>query len=418
MILLKKLMPPVRVRLFKRSSLAAAASPAGPQSIPDDWIRHAMASNARLAATAGVHPPSSSIGDIASTFTQMLIHLLDMNENRDDFYQIMKDIGSLIESTVRHAREYDAMSQEFVKVCNDFLTTISPMESWMARTLRDSVSPIRRAKTKPYDDILHNYQLQIQLLRGRLHILMLLPSSSTGVLPNAGVVTINDSTFIDVVGDQSIIQNHGTINVQTLHPDQMRTPQMDDLDLSDYREFKYGDLHSISIPWKRWQDMQEFTVSINNEIMTARTYTGEDALESFKNDVRIILAQKFRNTNFLQLFGVCPSKTVPTLIFHRDLKPVADFMHPEPRENLRLKFRVCRQWLDACHYLVQDCQFHAARRYLVKTQGQSDDALERNSWIIPFDVNADDACWHLYLDNFEHLQLSIVRLFFNYVGSM
>jgi hypothetical protein len=45
----------------------------------------------------------------------------DINENKDDFYQIMKEIGSLIESTICYARQHDAMSQGFVKVCNDFL---------------------------------------------------------------------------------------------------------------------------------------------------------------------------------------------------------------------------------------------------------------------------------------------------------
>ncbi|KAF8712424.1 hypothetical protein AX14_013110, partial [Amanita brunnescens Koide BX004] len=207
----------------------------GPQSIPDDWIRHAMAFNARLAATAGVltHTSSSSIGDIASTFMQMLIHLLDMNENKDEFYQIMTEIESLIESSIRYAREYDAISQGYVKVCNDLLSIISSMESWMAQTFRNSVSPVRRAKTKPYDDVLHNYRLQIQLLRSRLRILTLVPSSSTGTLSNAGTVAINGSTFIDVAGNQYIYHNHGTINVQSLHPDQMHTPQMDDLDLSD-----------------------------------------------------------------------------------------------------------------------------------------------------------------------------------------
>ncbi|KAF8659265.1 hypothetical protein AX14_007626, partial [Amanita brunnescens Koide BX004] len=61
---------------------------------------------------------------------------------------------------------------------------------------------------------------------------------------------------------------------------------------------------------------------------------------------------------------------------------------------------------DACRYLVQDHQSRAARQYLT-TEDPVDDTLGRNSWAIPLDASHDNASWHLYLDNFEHLQVSI-----------
>jgi hypothetical protein len=61
-------------------------------------------------------------------------------------------------------------------------------------------------------------------------------------------------------------------------------------DMQQYNVLKYGDLRAISVPWKRDRSIllgdgyekevpQEYTVRIQNQTMTARTYKGNSALQ-------------------------------------------------------------------------------------------------------------------------------------------
>ena len=45
----------------------------------------------------------------------------ETKSNRAEFYEITNEIGSLIESVVRHGREREATSERYKKACDDFL---------------------------------------------------------------------------------------------------------------------------------------------------------------------------------------------------------------------------------------------------------------------------------------------------------
>ncbi|KAF8647207.1 hypothetical protein AX14_009013 [Amanita brunnescens Koide BX004] len=106
----------------------------------------------------------------------------------------------------------------------------------------------------------------------------------------------------NVQGNQYNFYDQRTADIQALlsYPgDQMSMGQMDDLDVSDYRIFKYGDLQAITVPQRRFKriwmqndetDVQEFAVCVDNvaNMKTARTYTGKNGLQSFKDHIRII----------------------------------------------------------------------------------------------------------------------------------
>ncbi|KAF8340905.1 hypothetical protein F5887DRAFT_919343 [Amanita rubescens] len=355
----------VRTRSSKR---IRRTTPSTSLASPADWVWSAL-HIARRAAMADDIAHIPCIQDIANIFQGMLKQLQEMTRNMDDFEVITNEIGVLIESVVQYAREHKPASQRFVKVCDDILSTISSM---MERIFGNSGGPNKRsAKAKAYPDVLLPYQFTVT----RLHIdlQLLSSSSSTGILSNATGVTISHAMLIDNHGSLKI-NNNGTTDMLADHldADQMSTGRADELDVS---HIKYGDLQAVTEPWTRtrrelvWNDenyekgqpvAQEFTVRMGGEFKMARTYAGEDALQSFKNDVGIILRQKFRQVllsssllirtlalidNFrhphiIELFGVCLSDKVPTLIFHGDLRRVNDDKHLGVRDALHRKFRL------------------------------------------------------------------------------
>ncbi|KAF8329630.1 hypothetical protein F5887DRAFT_114713 [Amanita rubescens] len=151
-------MPPIRDDKVKAVRISSdcgtpSARPAVSDSSPgDDWIWSALDTVRNAAMTNNLaHIPS--IKDIADVFTRMLERLHAMKKNRDDFCAITNEIASLIESVVRYAREHDPVCERFKGVCDDFLTTISSMQSEMERT------PTKRSpKAKAFQTVLSSYQ--------------------------------------------------------------------------------------------------------------------------------------------------------------------------------------------------------------------------------------------------------------------
>ncbi|KAF8333687.1 hypothetical protein F5887DRAFT_1259560 [Amanita rubescens] len=344
-------MPPVsKVRATRTSSKrdTPSATSATSGSAPDDWFWSAL-DIARRAAMADDLEHVPSIKGIAEIFTRMLERLQGMKKDRDKFYVITDEIGSLIESVVLYARERESASERYRRMCDNFLRTISSMQSEMEQMFER-----RSQKAKAYQTVLSSYQFRVRSLHSDVQALTLSSplTSSTDIFSNARNTTITGSTFTDIGGNQYIFHGHVTADIRTF-PDQTSAEQVsveriDDLDFSDYRVLKYGDLRAVSAP-RRYRNIlldddheqdvpQEYTVRVQNQIMTARTYKGKSALQTFKDDVKVILEHNFRQVlsqssaetqpltdtlrhpHILQLFGMCSSSKVPTLVFHGDLR--------------------------------------------------------------------------------------------------
>jgi hypothetical protein len=138
-------MPPVRsdkVRAVRTSSKQDAPSASG--STPDDWVWSAL-DIARRAAMADDLEHVPSIKAIAEIFTRMLERLQVSlttcsarvtcslavtsskgmkKHTKDEFYVITNEIGSLIGSVLRYAREHESASEKYKGVCNDLLQSV------------------------------------------------------------------------------------------------------------------------------------------------------------------------------------------------------------------------------------------------------------------------------------------------------
>ncbi|KAF8340906.1 hypothetical protein F5887DRAFT_919344 [Amanita rubescens] len=426
----------VRTRSSKR---IRRTTPSTSLASPADWVWSAL-HIARRAAMADDIAHIPCIQDMANIFTRMLEQLQEMTRNMDDFEVITNEIGVLIESVVQYAREREPMSQRFVGVCNGILSSISSMQSEMEEIIGSIGGLHTRSAKAKIQGFLSSYQLRVKCLRSDLQLL-----SSTGILSNATGFTIS----------HAISDNHGNLQINSngmtdmladhLDADQMSTGRADELDMSHFRKIKFGDLKAVNNRWTRtrrelmWNDenyekgqpvAQEFTVRMGGEFKTARMYVGEDALQSFKNDVGIILRQKFRQVllssssslirtlalidNFrhphiIELFGVCLSDKVPTLIFHGDLRRVNDDKHLGVRDALHRKFRLCREWQVGNNTSPNRCfdayHFEVARRYL--KEKYHDQIILDDDYVVPIKIFRTNYSLHGYVDSFQHLKVSI-----------
>ncbi|KAF8332164.1 hypothetical protein F5887DRAFT_1080998 [Amanita rubescens] len=307
-------MPPIRSDKVKAVRIVAEESESSPN---DDWIWSALDTAINAVTTNNLaHIPS--VKRIADVFTRMLERLHAIKRNRDDFCAITNEIASLIELAVRYAREHDPVCERFKGVCDNFLTTVSSMQSEMEQILG---TPTKRSpKAKAFQTVLSSYQLRKinKAIRQALSLSSPVPSS-TGLLSNSREVTISGGTFTDIQGNlnQYIFPNGGTADIQTLLLNDMAR-KMDGLDFSDYSVLKYGDLRAISTPRRRYEGtrphdvneqdpFQEYTVVIHNQIMTARTYRGGSALQSFRNDAKMILEYNFRRVTSSLSVKIMPS---------------------------------------------------------------------------------------------------------------
>ncbi|KAF8674792.1 hypothetical protein AX14_005249 [Amanita brunnescens Koide BX004] len=408
-------MPPTRSDKVKAVRIPSARPTGSASSPSDDWIWTAL-DTARNAAMTNELARIPSIKAIADVFTRMLECLHAMKKNRDDFCVITNEIASLIESVVKYAREHDPVCERYKGVCDNFLSTISTIQSEMEQIL--GIPTKRSPKAKAYQTVLSSYQFRVGCLHRDLQALTLSSSipSSTGLLSNAREVAISGGTFMEIHGNQYqyIFHNGGTEDVQTLLDD--ATGRMDDLDFSDYIVLKYGDLRATSTPQRRYQ----LHDVIHNQIMTARTYRGKSALLSFKNDAKMILEHNFRHQHLAQLFGVCLSSKVPTLIFHGEHKRLSIHWNIAPREKWLQRFQMHGELQGAFRYLMQELQLgHPTHPTLQLTpEGQFLDFISVQEprqlyCMLPEDVDFDNCSCHLYMDNCQRLQVSIMRFLAN-----
>ncbi|KAF8333691.1 hypothetical protein F5887DRAFT_1259629 [Amanita rubescens] len=370
---------------------------------PSDWVLSAL-DIARRAAMADDLEHVPSIKGIADTFTRMLERLQGIEKNRDDFCVISNEIGSLIESVVRYARENKPVSEKYKVVCDEFLSTISEMEHIFEK---------RSPKAKAYQTVLSSYQFRFKSLRSDLQAL----ASSTGIFSNSRDITVTGSTFTEIHGNQYIFHTNVTADIQ-----RNQTSGIDDLDFSDYNVLKYSDLRAISVPWKRDRSVllgdgyerdvpQEYTVRIQNQTMTARTYKGSSALQSFKGDVKVHLEHNFRHPYILQLFGVCSSNKVPTLVFHGDLKDLnqADSIgwDLESRDEWCQLFQMYEDCQAAFCYLMQEHGLRDSPCDFMTQEGQFIDDFYDVYALPTGDISFSNCSCHLYVDDSQHLQVSI-----------
>ncbi|KAF8329632.1 hypothetical protein F5887DRAFT_1287651 [Amanita rubescens] len=339
---------------------------------------------------------------------------------------------SLIELAVRYARERDPVCERYKGVCDNFLTTISSMQSEMEQIFGTTK---RSPKSKASQTILSSYQFRMinEVMRQALTLSSPVPPS-TGLLSNSRGVAISGGTFTDIQGNlnQYVRQTYPVYmmltmtsfvgssiameaaDIQTLLNDM--AGRMDDLDFSDYSVLKYGDLRAISTPRRRYQrtwhhdvdeqdPFQEYTVAIHNQIMTARTYRGKSALQSFKNDAKMILEHNFRRVMSSFSVEIIPSQgfmKTPAFCSAFWLSYLIDenIQHGE----LQAAFRYLMQELQLGQPTSPAVQLTSEGQFLSVALVQ--ETLE-SYCILPEDVDFDNCSCHLYVDNCQRLRVSI-----------